>query len=77
MEKVTLIVGREDTIYVDKFDSITDAYFFYLKKFATFGDWWYYLRRAHKLLNHVRNERIMNSIFRNVFDENTYLLIDK
>lgn len=75
MKKVILIVGRKNVIYVNKFDTITDAYFFYLDEFATFGDWWYYLRCAHKLLNRVYDERIMESIFRNVF-ENTHLLLD-
>lgn len=75
MKKVFLIVGRKNVIYVNKFDTITDAYFFYLDEFATFGDWWYYLRCAHKLLNRVYDERIMESIFRNVF-ENTVLLLD-
>ena len=76
MKKVILIVGRKNIIYVNKFNSITDAYSFYLDEFATFSDWWYYLRCAHKLLNRVSNERIMESIFRNVFDENTYLLFE-
>ena len=75
MKKVILIVSRKNVIYVNKFDTITDAYFFYLDEFATFGDWWYYLRCAHKLLNRVYDERIMESIFRNVF-ENTVLLLD-
>ena len=76
MKNVILIVGRKNVIHVHKFNTITDAYFFYLDEFATFGDWWYYLRCAHKLLNHVCDERIMESIFRNVFDENTILLLD-
>ena len=76
MKKVILIVGHKNTIYVNKFNSITDAYFFYLDKFATFSDWRYYLHCAHKFLNRVSDERIMESIFRNVFDKNTYLLLE-
>ena len=75
MKKVILIVGRKNVIHVHKFDTITDAYSFYLDEFATFDDWWYYLCCAHKLLNRVYDERIMESIFRNVF-ENTVLLLD-
>lgn len=76
MKKVILIVSRKNTIYVNKFDTVTEAYSFYLDEFATFCDWLYYLRCAHKLLNRVYDENIMESIFRNVFDENTHLLLD-
>lgn len=76
MKRITLIVRKRKTIYTYKFNTVTEAYHYYLKKFSTFGDWIYYLRCAHKLLNHVNDEHIMECIFRNVFDENVYLLLD-
>lgn len=75
MKRVVLIVCKGHVVNVRKFETVTEAYRCYLKKFSTFGDWAYYLRCAHKLLNRVYDERIMESIFRNVF-ENTHLLLD-
>lgn len=77
MNKVILIVVHNNTIEINKFNSITDAYVFYLKEFSTLGEWWYYFKLTHKLLNHIYDENIMLCIFRNVFDENVYLVVDK
>lgn len=49
------------------FNSVTQAYRYYLKHFSTIGEWVYYLRCAHTLLNTVTNEEIMRAVFRNVF----------
>jgi hypothetical protein len=48
-----LVVARKGKIFVEKnFETITEAY----KYYATFGEWFYYLKTAHALLNHVDNE---------------------
>lgn len=73
MSKIILTVRKHNVIDIYTFNTITEAYHYYLKKFSTFGDWIYYLRCAHKLLNQVSDEHIMECIFRNVFDENVYL----
>ena len=49
------------------FNTITEAYKYYIKKYATFGDWLYYLKVAHTFLHKVTDEEIMQSIFRNCF----------
>lgn len=68
MEKeITLVVAIKKNVFVHKFDTITEAYRYYLKKYSTLGDWWYYLTCAHKLLSSVTNEEIMECIFRNCF----------
>lgn len=57
---------KNNEIYEHYFNSITEAYHYYVKHYATIGDWWYYLRCAHRLLNRVTDEEVMKSIFRNV-----------
>lgn len=76
MKRVILIVGRGHVVNIRKFETVTEAYQCYLKEFATFGDWAYYLHCAHKLLSRVYDEETMECIFQNVFDENVHLLFD-
>jgi len=64
---VILTVKRDKT-YVYEFKTVTEAYHFYLKNFSTFKDWWYYLYFARSLLSSVKSERVMQMMFRNVFD---------
>ena len=66
-----LTVERGRHVSQIEFDSISQAYHYYLRHFSTLGDWLYYLRTAHTFLHKVTNERIMLEIFRNVFDERT------
>lgn len=76
MKKCTLIVKSGFITYYQDFYTITDAYTFYLKNYATYRDYLYYLCCAHRLLNRVQDEHIMECIFRNVFDENVELVLD-
>lgn len=73
---VILRVARKNKINSHKFNTITEAYNHYLKRYSTLKDWLYYLKCAHCLLNSIKNERTMESIFRNVFDENVQLIIE-
>lgn len=66
--KQILIVRKGNLVIVKKFDTVTEAYHHYLKNYSTFGEWWYYLKCAHKLLNRVTDEQIMECVFRNVFN---------
>lgn len=67
MKKIVLVVARDNGCNVKRFDTVTEAYHFYLKNFSTFGDKWYYFWTAHKLLRSVADEAVMESIFQNVF----------
>ena len=68
MEKeIILVVAIKKNVFVHKFDTVTEAYRYYLKKYSTLDDWWYYLIYAHKLLSSIINEEIMECIFRNCF----------
>ena len=58
---------KHNTATVKKFPTVTEAYRYYVKHYATFGEWFYYLRVAHKLLNQVTDENIMKCIFTHVF----------
>lgn len=49
------------------FNSISEAYHYYLRHYSTIGDWLYYLRCAHTRLDKVSDERVMEAVFRNVF----------
>lgn len=66
--KVILVVQRGNTVHINYFATVENAYRFYLKEFATFQEWWYYFWCAHTLLNRVHNEDVMEAIFRNVFN---------
>ena len=63
-----LVVARKGKIFVEKnFETITEAYKYYVKHYATFGEWFYYFKTAHALLNHVDNEEIMKCLFKHCF----------
>lgn len=59
---------------LDWFPTLTEAYHYYLKNYTTIGDYVYYLKVAKKLLNKVKNEDVMECVFRNVFKENCKLI---
>lgn len=77
MKKAIMIRVHRNIAEVKKFNTVTEAYHYYLKNYSSFGEWWYYLRCAHCLLSKVTNEEIMKSVFENVFDENVCLVMDK
>ena len=77
MKKVLDKLHQVCYISVIEFDSISQAYHYYLRHFSTFGDWFYYLKTAHTLLSKVTDERVMLAIFRNVFDERQILVAFK
>lgn len=56
--------GTNDYIY---FISITAAYRYYVRHYATNGDRMYYWRCAHARLSDVKDEQAMEAMFRNVF----------
>lgn len=63
-----LVVARNGKIFVEKnFETITEAYKYYVKHYATFEEWFYYLKTTHTLLNHVDNEEIMECLFKHCF----------
>jgi hypothetical protein len=62
-----LAIVRHNKVVVKKFATVTEAYNHYVKYYATFGEWFYYLRCAHTLLNRVHDEDIMECLFRNCF----------
>ena len=64
---VVLTVVRKKEVAVWKFNTITEAYKFYVKYYATLGEWWYYLNCAHTLLNRVKDEAIMECLFTHCF----------
>lgn len=74
--KAILVVATKQNVNVRKFETITEAYHFYLNQYSTFGEWFYYLRVAHTWLSKVDNEEIMECIFRNVFNKNVCLVLD-
>lgn len=72
MEKnITLCVLKEKfgkrTIFHHQFDTVTEAYKYYVKHYATLGDWVYYLLHAHLLLSQVDNEEVMECLFSHLF----------
>lgn len=67
---VTLIVKpikEMDFVHKETFDTITEAYNYYVRYFSTKIDWLYYLFHCHRLLNRVKDEEVMEAVFRNVF----------
>ena len=64
---VHLAVVRKNEVAYWHFNSITEAYKFYVKHYATLGEWWYYLNCAHTLLNRVKREEIMECLFTHCF----------
>ena len=76
MRRVILIVRKGHVVNVRRFETVTDAYYYDLKEFATLREWTDYLCRTHKLLNHVYDEKIMKYIFKNFFGRNIHLLLD-
>lgn len=62
-----LAIVRNNTVIVKKFATVTEAYNHYVKHYATLGEWAYYLRCAHTLLNRVHDEEIMESLFTHCF----------
>ena len=62
-----LVIVRNNKAIVKKFATVTDAYNYYVKNYATFGEWAYYLRVAHTLLNRVHDEAIMECLFVHCF----------
>ena len=76
MKRVILVVRKGCVVNVRKFETVTDAYYYYLKEFATLAEWTDYLCCTHKLLNHVYDEENMKYIFKNFFGRNVHLLFD-
>ena len=76
MKRVILVVCKGRVVNVRKFETVTEAYHYYLKEFSTFGEWVDYLRCGHKMLNRVHDEEIMEYIFENVFGKNVQLVLD-
>ena len=76
MKRVILVVCKGRVVNVRKFETVTEAYRYYLKEFSTFGEWADYLRYEHKMLNRVHDEEIMEYIFENVFGKNVQLVLD-
>lgn len=62
-------------LYIDKrkrlnsfvFNSISEAYHYYLRHYSTLGDWFYYWKTAHDFLHKVTDEKCMLAIVHNVF----------
>lgn len=76
MEKVILVVRKGQTVIVRRFETITDAYSYYLKEFSTIAEWADYLCCTHKLLNHVYEEEVMEYILKYFFGRHVRLLVD-
>lgn len=64
---IVLTVVRGHKVRIHYFNSVSAAYYYYVRHYATIAEWWYYLRCAHYLLNKVSNEAVMECLFRNVF----------
>lgn len=66
-KEIALVVNKKKRVFIHKFDTVAEAYRFYLKKYSTLSDWWYHFTCTHKLLSSVTNEEIMECMFRNNF----------
>lgn len=66
---VELWVWKDKKPLVTKifFNSITEAYHYYLWHFSALGDWWYYFWCAHLPLSSIKDEHAMYMISKNVF----------
>lgn len=63
-----LIVARpKKEIFRKNFETITDAYNYYVKYFATLKEKIYYWGCAKKSLKKINNEKVMLNLFDNVF----------
>lgn len=67
--KYHLVVAKKKTVYHFTFDTMTEAFHYYLKHYSTLDEWLYYLRVAHNLLCFIENEEIMTAVFRNGFNK--------
>lgn len=67
--KYIMTVRRFGKIRTFYFDSIREAYSFYLWNYSTVGDWFYYLRVAHIPLCCVRDSQVMTQLFFNCFKD--------
>lgn len=65
---IGLFVERNGVLIKKEFNTVTEAYYYYLKHYSTFREWWYYLFYCHKLLNRVTDEAVMERVFFNVLD---------
>ena len=61
-----LTIAKKNKVFVHRFKTVSEAYKCYLDNYATLGDYWYYFRCCGVLLNRVKEERIMECVFRNV-----------
>ena len=50
-----------------KFNSITEAYNYYLKHYSTISDWLYYFHNSGLLLSSIKDEDIMECLFIHCF----------
>lgn len=66
-KEIILTVCKNKKVIVHEFDTITEAYNYYLKNHSTLNDWWYYFTCTHKLLSSITSEEVMECIFRNCF----------
>ena len=76
MKRVILVVRKGQVVNVRRFETITDAYCYYLKTFSTLAEWADYLFCTHRLLNHVYEEEVMEYILKSFFGRHVYLLLD-
>lgn len=76
MERVILVVRKGHAVNVRRFETITDAYCYYLKEYSTIAEWADYLFCTHKLLNHVCEEEVMEYILKYFFGRHVRLFID-
>lgn len=70
---IYLYVATKKTTHTHSFNSVTEAYQFYIKHYATFGGWKYFYDITHMLLTDITDENTMKAIFRNVF-KNTFIV---
>ena len=66
---IILNVVRGRKIYKHRFNSITEAYHYYIEHYATEGDKQYYQQCANHSLDSITSEETMEAIFWNVFED--------
>lgn len=69
-----LIVAKTKKTFLYKFKTVSEAYNCYLQNYATLGDHLYYFLCCGKRLSKVKEERVMESVLRNVAGNNIVLV---
>lgn len=74
--KIILFVSTKNCVHVHKFNTVTEAYKYYLHSYITPLDSIHYYNETHNFFNKVTNEETMIEIFKEYFNKKALLVLD-